>query len=65
MYYVVKIGEEYLSPPKNENYDAEIKSWTRDIDEARIGTSKEMSQLARRVLRSGSIEIVKVRIFEI
>ena len=64
MYYVIKNQEQYLGLPKNESYNAEIKNWVRDIDEAKVGNYYEMNRLAKRVVRSGTIQIIKVRLFE-
>ena len=64
MYYVIKVEDEYLAPSKSLDWSAEFKSWTKDINEARLGTIKEMSKLALNVVKPGSITIVKVKIIE-
>lgn len=64
MYFVIKIDNRYLAPPKDDTWDAEIKTWTSDIDEARVGTIDEMSRLSRYITKPGTIVITKVKILE-
>ena len=64
MYFIIKVNDRYLAQPRTDNWEAEINSWTIDLQEARIGSFGEMNKLARKITRPGSILVTKVEIVE-
>ena len=65
MNFVVKLNDRYLAQPKDDTWNADTTNWTIDINEARIGSFKEMTTLAQKIDRPGLLQVVRVNLTEV